>query len=99
MHLHLLHSRLYCNDSLLVSEALYTAQYSRRLDRTESWIHGKSSAEHGAHDDAMSFLFGRSKQKLAQDMIKSIKDLLGKLAAQDGQVAKVRTHINTTVCR
>jgi len=52
---------------------------------------GKSSAEHGAHD-AMSFLFGRSKQKLAQDMIKSIKDLLGKLAAQDGQVAKVRTH-------
>ena len=47
----------------------------------------------------MSFLFGRSKQKLAQDMIKSIKDLLGKLAAQDGQVAKVRTHINTTICR
>jgi hypothetical protein len=40
----------------------------------------------------MSFLFGKSKQKLAQDMIKSIKDLLGKLAAQDGQVAKVRTH-------
>jgi hypothetical protein len=39
----------------------------------------------------MSFLFGKSKQKLAQDMIKSIKDLLGKLAAQDGQVAKVRT--------
>jgi len=40
----------------------------------------------------MSFLFGKSKQKLAQDMIKNIKDLLGKLAAQDGQVAKVRTH-------
>lgn len=38
----------------------------------------------------MSFLFGKSKQKVAQDMVKNAKDLLAKLNGQEGQTAKVR---------
>jgi hypothetical protein len=48
-------------------------------------------AELGAHDDAMSFLFAKSKQKVGQEMVKSTKDLLAKLLSQDGQTPKVRT--------
>jgi hypothetical protein len=46
--------------------------------------------ELGAHDDAMSFLFAKSKQKVGQEMVKSTKDLLAKLLSQDGQTPKVR---------
>jgi exopolysaccharide biosynthesis protein len=54
--------------------------------------YGKS-AEPGAHDDAMSFLFAKSKQKVGQEMVKSTKDLLAKLLSQDGQIPKVREYL------
>lgn len=40
--------------------------------------------------DAMAFLFGKSKQKTAQDLVKNTKDMLGRLMSQEGQTAKVR---------
>ena len=37
----------------------------------------------------MAFLFGRNKQRSAQDLVRSVKDLLQKLVKEDGQVQKV----------
>lgn len=45
--------------------------------------------EQGARG-AMAFLFGKSKQKTAQDLVKNTKDMLGRLMGQEGQTAKVR---------
>lgn len=37
----------------------------------------------------MAFLFGRNKQRSAQDLVRSVKDLLQKLVKEEGQVPKV----------
>lgn len=54
------------------------------------WIRD-SPWEQGARG-AMAFLFGRSRQRTAMDMVKTTKELLGKLGTQEGQTAKVRRH-------
>lgn len=39
----------------------------------------------------MAFLFGRNKQRSAQDLVKSTKELLQRLVKEDGQNFKVRS--------
>ena len=40
----------------------------------------------------MAFLFGRNRQRSAQDLVKSARDLLQRLMRDDAQAAKVREH-------
>lgn len=39
----------------------------------------------------MAFLFGRNRQRSAQDLVRATKDLLQKLVKEDVQLAKVST--------
>lgn len=38
----------------------------------------------------MAFLFGRNKQRSAQDLVRSVKDSLQRLVKEEGQISKVR---------
>jgi len=47
----------------------------------------------------MAFLFGRNRQRSAQDLVKTTKDLLQKLVREEASSGKVGLPCNTVGCR